>query len=873
MTEKNIKVDLNFSTGLDSLDDILQGLIPGDNVVWQMDHLDEYVNFLLPFCYNVNKEKKTLIYFRFAQHKYLLPDDIKADCYKFDAHQGFDQFISDILGVIEKYGIGACYVFDSLSELSVDWYSDRMLGNFFMLVCPYLYKLDTIAYFALIRNRHSFHATDGVHGTAQVVLDVYQDKQKIYIQPMKVENRYSPTMYMLHVQQGDLFKPVLNSALISEILATVPQPWVDFTIHRLGEWTRIFVEAEELLRASESKKIAKKEMDSCRKRLIRMAFTREDRFFKLAMKYLDIRDLLNIRRRMIGTGLIGGKSTGMVIARAILTKKNKHLKDLQEAHDSFFIGSDVFVTYLVKNGCWHDRKKLQDSSSRDALFEKTKKKIMAGKFPAYIFNQFREMLEYFGQTPIIVRSSSLLEDAYGNAFSGKYESVFCANQGDPEDRMECFLNAVKTVYASSVSPDALAYREHNGLLDKDEQMALLIQRVSGEFYENIYFPHLAGVGYSFNPFAWNSRIDPEKGVLRLVFGLGTHAVERVGDDYTRIVALDEPLLRPESNFDAVSKYSQKKVDLLDLKENIHTSWDFESVYRIAYSVPWKVLVSRNEEMVERAKSMGVKDIFSEMLTFDELLSKGSFLEDMKQILQVLEGAYKYPVDIEFSVNFMDQDEYRINILQCRPFQITKNAKLIDDLEKIPAENVILKTSGPFIGQSVFQSIDSVIYIVPNKYSEMNTSQRYSLAREIGELANSFDKKAKIMLIGPGRWGTTMPELGIPVSFSEIRNTSVLCELVMMHEGLVPDLSLGTHFFNDLVEMEILYMAFFPERENYIWQRDWLENSPNSLLEIRPNSEAWEKAIRVIRPQDLLKKSKLQLHVDTLKQQGMLYLDK
>ena len=238
----NNKVDkLSFSTGQDSLDDILTGLIPGDNVVWQIDDLEDYIHFLLPYCRRVNEEKKALIYFRFAQHKYLLPDDIQADCYTFDAHKGFEQFISEIFDVIDKYGVGACYVFDSISELSVDWYSDRMLGNFFMLVCPYLYKFDTIAYFALSRNLHSFHATDGVHGTAQIILDVYRDKQKIYIQPLKVENRYSPTMYMLHVQEGDAFNHVTSSAVISEILAEVPQPWVDFSIHRLGEWTKFLL--------------------------------------------------------------------------------------------------------------------------------------------------------------------------------------------------------------------------------------------------------------------------------------------------------------------------------------------------------------------------------------------------------------------------------------------------------------------------------------------------------------------------------------------------------------------------------------------------------------------------------------------------------
>ena len=118
-------------------------------------------------------------------------------------------------------------------------------------------------------------------------------------------------------------------------------------------------------------------------------------------------------------------------------------------------------------------------------------------------DQFAEMLDYFGQSPIIVRSSSLLEDNYGNAFAGKYESVFCANQGSPQKRLEDFLSAVRTIYASTMSEEALRYRAHRGLLDRDEQMALLVQRVSGGLHGDLFFPQVAGVGLSYNPYVWN----------------------------------------------------------------------------------------------------------------------------------------------------------------------------------------------------------------------------------------------------------------------------------------------------------------------------------------------------------------------------------
>lgn len=526
-----------LSTGIASLDSTLHGMLPGDNLVWQVDQIEDYVHFLVPFTNWVKESGKPLVYFRFAHHEKLIPGDISADVYEFDAHAGFESFVSEIFAVVEKLGPGVNYVFDSLSALPVDWYSDWMLGNFFMLICPYIASFESIAYFSIMRNRHSFHATDSIHNTAQIVLDVYHDDDKIYIHPLKVENRHSPTMYMLHILDETGCSPVANSAVISEILAAVPQPWLDFTIHRLGEWTRTFVEAEELMESERVGGVDVSEKQLCCERLIRMAFTRDDRMFGLAMRYLDIGDLLEIRKRMIGTGLIGGKSAGMIIARAILSKSSERLESIQEAHDSFFIGSDVFVTYLVENGCWNERRKQSPSDEVLEALEITREKIMNGRFPRYILDQFKELLNYFGQSPIIVRSSSLLEDAYGNAFSGKYESVFCANQGDPAHRLDQFMNAIRVVYASTMSKDAIAYRDKNGLLENDEQMALLVQRVSGEFYDHIYFPHLAGVGYSFNPFVWNKKIKAEAGVLRLVFGLGTHAVE--WEDSIRVIAPHE----------------------------------------------------------------------------------------------------------------------------------------------------------------------------------------------------------------------------------------------------------------------------------------------------------------------------------------------
>ncbi len=495
MTDSNV-----FSTGLPGLDSVLQELLPGDNVVWQIDSVEDYKPFVDPFCLYANEAKKKLVYFRYAEHPQLIHDNGKCEIIQLKPELGFETFINEIFTVIERTGKGACFVFDCLSELVVDWSSDRMLGNFFLLTCPYLFEHEDVAYFALVRNYHSFHATDGIHEKAQVILDVYRNKEKLYLHPQKVFNRHSPTMYQLHIWEGDSFLPVTSSATVSDILAGVPQPWLDFTIHRLGEWTRTFAGAAEVLQAYREGGATKEEVDEYCKKLIRMAVSRDTRILELADRYLELHNLLNIRKRMIGTGLIGGKSVGMLLARAILKEKKSRWKGLLEAHDSFFIGSDVFYTFLVQNGCWWILRKQKDLEAMLESTEEARRLILQGTFPEYIQEQFEEMLNYFGQVPIIVRSSSLLEDNYGNSFSGKYESVFCANQGTPKERLEAFINAVRQIYASTMNKEALVYRKQRGLLDHDEQMALLVQRVSGDRYDNFFFPQVAGVGYSFNPY-------------------------------------------------------------------------------------------------------------------------------------------------------------------------------------------------------------------------------------------------------------------------------------------------------------------------------------------------------------------------------------
>ena len=238
--------DAQFSTGLIGLDGVLNGLMPGDNVVWQVDSVEDYAPFVDACWRDALRRGQKVVYFRFAQHGPLMGDVSGVEIHHLLPEAGFEQFIGEIHRVIEDVGGNGYYLFDCLSHLVVDWNSDRMLGNFFMLTCPRLYYIGAIAYFSLLRDKHSFHATGPISDTTQVLIEVYRCDDKIYVHPVKVQRRNSPTMYMLHAWEGDDFVPVTQSVTTADILS--PYPWnrLDIANYQLGFWSSTFIKAEEV---------------------------------------------------------------------------------------------------------------------------------------------------------------------------------------------------------------------------------------------------------------------------------------------------------------------------------------------------------------------------------------------------------------------------------------------------------------------------------------------------------------------------------------------------------------------------------------------------------------------------------------------------
>ncbi len=831
------------STGISGLDEILNYLRMGDNVVFQVDDVADYKRFVDPYVAAALSSKQRIVYMRFADHAPLFEASQKVKTYQLDARSGFESFSSQVHNIVGAEGRDVFYVFDCLSDLLMAWATDLMIGNFFVITCPYLFELNTVAYFSILRNRHSFKTIARIRETTQVLLDIYSHEGKLCIHPLKAWQRYAPTMFLPHIMENGRFVPLLNSADAASFFSFLTERNAGRGERNLDYWDHIFLQAINLLGDPQAVEDRQQMVDT----LSRVLIGREKRMLSLVKEYFTLEDLVEIKQRLIGTGFIGGKSVGMLLARNILRKdEGRNWAENLELHDSYYIGSDVFYSYIVQNGWW---KLLMEHKTEEKYFENAqilKGKMLHGTFPEEVREQFQLMLEYFGQSPIIVRSSSLLEDAFGNAFAGKYESYFCPNQGTPEQRYEHFEEAVRKIFASSMNVDALTYRLQRGMGQQDEQMALLVQRVSGSHRRNYFFPDMAGVGLSYNTFVWQKGMDPKAGMLRIVFGLGTRAVNRVENDYPRIVALDAPLTKPYSKLEDVVRFSQRQVDLLNLEEN-----DFQS--RAVADVlnedlePHLGLIAVHDAAAEayrREKGLSTQE--SWILTFDELLSSTEFVGIMSRMLRKLEETYRYPVDIEFTVNFNAEGKIKINLLQCRPFQTKGHYSRVEIPEKISPAKILLKQDANFMGGSVYLAISRLIYIDPQGYTKLSLSQKYDIARLVGKLNRLIGHREEMptILLGPGRWGTTTPAMGVPVTFSEINNVAAIAEIAYSDGSLVPDLSFGTHFFQDLVEMDIFYLAVYPEKKNVIFNKSWLERQPNMLGDLVPDDKKYADVVRV-----------------------------
>jgi hypothetical protein len=609
--------------------------------------------------------------------------------------------------------------------------------------------------------------------------------------------------------------------------------------------------------------------------LIRTMISDQLKYIKLARQWFNVEDLKEIRRRKIGGGKVGGKAAGMLLAMRIIKETAPpELRDCFKIPVSYYLASDVFYNFMSLNGLmhWNDQKYKTEEQMR-ADYPMLRTEFLNGKIPPEIIERLEDVLAQAGKTPIIVRSSSLLEDSFGTSFAGKYESIFCPNQGTYEENLSALTNAIARVYASVMDPDALLYRYHKDLTDYDERIGILIQFVEGEQMGRYYLPHAAGVAFSRNLYRWSPQIKQEDGFLRLVWGLGTRAVDLVADDYPRLVALSHPRLYPTSDVRNIRRYSQQYVDVIDLETNQFCSVPVREILNSRYA-PLRHIAQIEQEGYLASMLTSVTTPEKMIITFDGLLARTSFAANIRDALKLLEIHYDSPVDTEFTLEIIDPESQhpnvRITLLQCRPqshIQEFNEVQLPNDLKN---EDIIFSTHR-MVPQGIVQNIHYLLFVTPDGYFNLSTqAERTKLERTISQL-NAALKDETFIAVGPGRWGTSTPDLGVHVAYNDIYNARSLVELAGEELGDSLEPSFGTHFFQDLMEADIYPLAIFLDDKETLFNRDFFYSTPNRLLEFITINERLLPILRLIAVKDFRSNHHLDLVMDGEKGRAVAYL--
>jgi hypothetical protein len=628
--------------------------------------------------------------------------------------------------------------------------------------------------------------------------------------------------------------------------------------------------------------------------LIRHFISDQLEFIAIAKKYLRIRDFDPIVERIIGAesgmGRIGGKAAGMFLAATIMAKQREdipaepvqpsvavRLMTQQAARaepalsipESYFLRSDVIEDFIAFNGLGeYQNQKYKTPDEIRKEYRLIKSVFRNGEFPSGIVERLRGVLQKIGTHPVIVRSSSLLEDRFGTAFSGKYASIFVANQGSMEKRLKELLGAIAEVYASALGPDPLLYRREHDLIDYQEDMAVLIQKVVGRRFGPYFAPLYAGVAFSRNDYRWSPRIKKSDGLMRLVVGLGTHAVDRVGADFPRMVALGMPTLRHESTPQEIMRHAQRTLDVINLTKNRMESITLEQLWAHAAELPGLdklVSVYKDGMLTTPAGTYIDADPRHLYITFDKLMAEGVFPGQMLGLLRRLEASYGVPVDVEFA-----HDGEKLYLLQCRTLSESKEPEDVEIPTDIPEERIVFSAQ-KFVRTGLIEDIEYIIYIDPRDYDRVPTKERrIAVGRVIGRLNDALANR-RFILIGPGRWGSNDVRLGVPVSYADINKAKMLIEVARERDGYVPEVSFGTHFFQDLVEANIAYLPLYPDDRRNRFNETFLGETPNALARLMESASDMEGVIRAIDVPAVSGGRKLRVVMDGTNDKALAYL--
>jgi len=590
---------------------------------------------------------------------------------------------------------------------------------------------------------------------------------------------------------------------------------------------------------------------SLRVALVRRIFSDEFAFLAVAKDHVRVSDFYGIFSRMIhpaqSHGKLGGKSTGLFLAWQVIQKAAPQVDVLGKIRvpRTWYLTSDTLLHFMHFNNLedLYDRKYQEVERIRQE-YPHVVQVFKNSRFPPDIVKGLAVVLDEFEDRPLIVRSSSLLEDRVGSAFSGKYKSLFLANQGSKQQRLNALQDAIAEVYASVFGPDPIEYRAQMGLLDVHEEMAILVQEVVGQRVGKYFFPAFAGVAFSNNEFRWSERIRREDGLVRMVPGLGTRAVDRLADDYPVLWAPGQSGLRVNVSADEIVHYAPRMMDVIDLEQNALVTVEVRRLLaECRDEVPaLRQMISIVDHDRIRPPTMLEPDWSRDqcVVTFQGLADQTPFMSQMRQLLSLLRQQLGTPVDIEFACDGKD-----FYLLQCRAQSYSESYAPSPIPRHIPRERLVF-SANRFISNGRVPDLTHIVYVVPERYAQLtDVHDLQGIGRAVGRL-NKVLPRRQFALMGPGRWGSRGDiRLGVPVTYSDINNAAILIEIARKSGSYSPELSFGTHFFQDLVESDIRYIPLYPDEEGVVFHEEFLTRSTNILAEIAPDLARLQELVRVI----------------------------
>jgi len=524
---------------------------------------------------------------------------------------------------------------------------------------------------------------------------------------------------------------------------------------------------------------------------------------------------------LLGSGYCGGKAKGLAFADKVLAESELAGK-VALPQLSYVLSSEIFEDHLHQN-------RMEDLCVEED-WDNVQARFAASSFSSALKADMERILldfEKIDNPPLVIRSSSMMEDSVDLAFAGKYDSFFSANIKDFEWRMAKLEECIRAVWVSTFNPSARKYRNKHGKIHCDESMAVIVQSMVGKERDNIYYPKVAGTIFSRIFRRPSPRIRKEDGLMCICFGIGTRTVDRGA---ARSFYLTNPSLRPSGNSpERIAGSSQEFFDYIDRDAGeIRTGFirDWLPVFSANHKDMDQYIEFYDEESdmllpysLHSASSAGSRPLVS----FPDFHKRQKYLFELAHdLIGLMEKGMGLPVDMEFAYDTTSRD---FRLLQLRPLAHFKEmARVV--VPDVPQERVIFQ-GNRMVSNGRLENIPYLVYVEPLQYLSEWDPQR--TARAVGALNDKL-KGTNYILAGPGRWGSSNPAIGVPIKYGDIYNCGCLVELSAPQYHFSPELSYGSHFFLDMDSDNILYLPVFAGQKNNVYASDWLNSAEHEIGE-------------------------------------------